>query len=324
MNRTIIAILLFFSVSVLEASGRQYFQSAYRLEKTDPERSLSLYRSALAAGLPADLRKAARWRLFFVARDNGYYRDAYAAMKLIPVTARARSSLYDMVSSRWRLNRSAFHQYYELSTDLKSSSNVKEFIEIVLQSRSVELKKDAEQALKSAGYPEPAFLFERYAGNRKELPERLAEVETLYGQNKLNEAKEKLVSLINEPGALQNNSEKKEALYLLGRIERDRKAPHLAVQYFRLAANYSDSSEGRRLASLAAYSLYKQGYPEEAYSLIRYFPEPSDPGMKLFRLVLLADHKNDRESLIALKEMKDELSRRKSGFLTNKALELIR
>src|SRR5690606_9999689 len=106
---------------------------------------------------------------------------------------------------------------------LRNSAKLNRFLHLASRSQSAALRKDAEARLQRAGYDNPGFLIQRYAKGQNTGNAALREIEMLYGQGNLARARANLLALLSGDDAPQSDADKSEALYLLGRIERDRK-----------------------------------------------------------------------------------------------------
>lgn len=324
----VMAILLPWNLAgVLEArDGRALFEEGYRVEKSQPERAASLYRSALDAGLALELAKAARWRLFFLCREQGWYLEAFEVLKTLPHKESIEDGLLDDVRSQWGLKREEFLGLYGALRELRKRAipGERELHDLrkAYGAASNRGKREIDRWLKERG--QEAILVQLAAGDKNLTETETAIRGTSYWIDRGEPGKARTALELQLRATSLTRDEKARVLYLLGRLERLEENPDAAVA-FRIACNYASGKEKDRLTALAAFNLYRDGQAEQAWALARRVRVESvdDDGMQLFLTVLEADVRGDAVALARLRSQEKSIRRQERGFLTTKALEIL-
>ncbi len=312
--------------SALHANGRQFFEEAYRLEKTRPERAASLYRKAIDAGLPAELSKAARWRLYFLYRSQGWYLEAYETLQSVSHKSSIEESLMKDVESQWGLRRLTFLRYVELASNFKKGRRPGpadiSSLRSVYYEGSNRFRSDVDRWLKEQGHEAISV---QLAASDRSLSEAEAAIRTasyFVDRRDPEKAREALRPVITAEGL--SRYDRMRILYLLGRLERLTDDGESAV-YFRMAANYGAGKERNRQMALAAFSLYREGLSEQAWRLASHIDATSveDAGMKLFLDVVAADVQDDPSALARLRAREKDLRKQRRSFLARRALMIL-
>lgn len=317
------ALLLLFVVhSVQAAPGTAVFNQAYKLEETDPAGSIELYRSALAAGLPADLARAAHWRMFFIFKDQENFGQALQTSLNLPPSARAQ--IIETIQERYSPGKQALEDYVRGLAGLAS--------------RDPEKKKAAADSLgRLHGKSSPAMqkrILQDLAENHMEefaltlIPQSATDPDSVLRRCDLlvflgrGQEVSRMIEGIYTSDEF-TTAQKFRAVYLLGRARRDTESE---VILYRIAERYSEGEERIRMRALSAYSLLRQGYAEQGLDLLRGQKLPSDPDIQLLSLVLRAEVDQDPAALRELKGRKDSLKaavrKRKDAYLAQRALRI--
>jgi hypothetical protein len=310
----------------LKADGRSLFEEAYRIEKTQPEQAAVLYRQAIDAGLASELNRAARWRLFFLYRSQGWYLQAYETLKTLSYKKSIEDSLLEDIQSQWGLRRQTFLNFVKVSQSFKKGKKPDSADISALRSiygeGSNRFRADLDRWLKEQGHE--AITVQLAAGERN-----LSEAETAIrtasyyvDRNDPGKAREALEPVLVSDQL--NRSERMRILYLLGRLNRLIDGAESAA-YFRMSATYASGSEWQRQMALAAFSLYRDGLSEQAAQLSMQIDAATieDEGMRLFLDVLAADVRKDPEALARLRGREKELRRQSNSFLAERALQIL-
>jgi hypothetical protein len=320
MRAAILFLLLATSASA--APGTLLFNQAYKLEETDPAGSIDVYRSALAAGLPADLARAAYWRMFFIFKDQENYGMALQTSASLPPSARAQ--IVESIQERYALTRQTLDDYVRALT--------------ALVSRDPEKKKNAADALarlhSKSGPAMQKRILQDLAENQMEelaltlIPESSTDPDSVLRKCDLlvflgrHAEASKLIQGIYASDDF-TTSQKYRAVYLLGRSRRDTEDE--AILY-RTAERYAQGDDRIRMRALAAYSLLRQGYAEQGLDLLRGHRLPADPDIQLLSLVLRAEVERDTSALRELRSKRDSLKsivrKRKDAHLAQRALRV--
>ena len=342
--------LLFPSAGIHSYSpGKWLFEQAYRLEKKDPEKAVRLYRAALRRGLNWKLRRAARWRLFYLYSELGQFVRALRLIKLLGSSSRIEivaDNLYKAIARRLRLNRAALRDYLTALSGLRGIpliSTARYKFPGVAESRSVSFVYYFKEALrKSPRNPELrlAIIKNLREAGREDLVEQLREgyryrrgfselarASHLFFTGKTKEAENILWGLARDRSEMVDEVKIK-ILYLLGRISRKRRDYRRAALYFRLAARYGRGNGAHRYDALAAYALYRAGFPGRARALFQNLPPFQEWNIRLLRLILRAETKRDPRALRAIRSMRKRLislkRRGRDSYLTRRALRILR
>ena len=340
-------LLLFLTTSTPEArraSGKWYFEKAYRIEKKEPEKAIKLYRRALSLRLDAKLRKSARWQLFYLYKRTARF---HHALRMAPYLGAPRrmafilGQLHRDMRFRWKINKKALDEYikgiqilYFIPPYNKRNKKNLDRDYMAHFNRAIshapgnqKFRKEIAERLREAGKEDLAYNIYDYS----EIPpnvKKLTRAGRLFKEGKLGQA-EQILAAMARSGDNIKNFEKARILYLLGRIYRKRKQTTRAVSYFRLSASYAvEPAESNRQIALAAYSLYKGNLRRQAMALVRGLPPFEDDKIRLLILVIKADVDRDPKALRRLAEMKVMFRRKvKAGnasFLTRRALSILK
>lgn len=322
----LLLILLAALVHGLHGNGRSLFEEAYRIEKIQPERAAVLYRQALDAGLGTDLNKAARWRLFFLCRSQGWYLEAYETLETVSHKPSIEDSLMDDIKSQWGLRRESFLNYAKISRNFRNGRSPSESdlsaLRAIYREGSNRFRADLDRWLKEQGQEAVSF---QLAASDKNLSEAEVAIRTasyFVDRNDPGKAREALEPVLTSDRLSYN--ERMRILYLLGRLERLIDDGESAV-YFRMAANYASGNERQRQMALAAFSLYRDGLSEQASRLTAHIDVTTveDAGMKLFLDVVAADVRDDADALARLRAQEKDLRKQRNSFLAERALMIL-
>lgn len=322
----LLLILLAAFVQGLQGNGRSLFEEAYRIEKIQPERAAVLYRQALDAGLGTDLNKAARWRLFFLCRSQGWYLEAYETLETVSHKPSIKDSLMDDIKSQWGLRRESFLNYAKISRNFRKGHSPSESdlsaLRAIYREGSNRFRADLDRWLKEQGQESVSF---QLAASDKNLSEAEVAIRTasyFVDRNDPGKAREALEPVLTMDRLSHN--ERMRILYLLGRLERLIDDGESAV-YFRIAANYASGNERQRQMALAAFSLYRDGLSEQASQLTAHIDVTAveDAGMKLFLDVVAADVRDDADALARLRAQEKDLRKQRNSFLAERALMIL-
>ncbi len=326
-------------------AGRPYFEEAYRLESSEPDKSIGLYKKALQSGLDAKMRSAAVWRLFHLHRNQKQYGAAWLMLPKLGSgqgTSKIRSDLMNDMLFAWKISQTALDHYLKgiSALDSGSSDYSRHFSAAVAASGgNLVFHKEISDRLLEYGRNQEAYSLMR-ASDSSAPAAALLEADNLLQQGRTEEAEQllrntSLLYIPSEngqsysagPAASLSQNDRFTLLYLMARIYREKGNIYESTVFFRLASHYAQGEEQNRQISLAAFGLYKNGYPLQAYLLVYRLPLSSDYNMRLLSLVLKTEVADDSASWEALTAMEKELQEQKSkgngGFLTEKALRLI-
>lgn len=317
-------------------SGRALFERAYRIEKDAPEEAIGLYREAIIAGLPAELNRAARWRLFYLYREVRDYPAALASANALgqssQVTTDLRremaqhygapaASIDDLIAGAAALDRVVRPQTAEAARTAALTEALAHFRAALQRAPDQpRLRQEVLDRLVRANRGAEALaLLDEIRGAGYEL----SRADLLLSLRRNEEARSALMDLARSE-TLTASADRARTLYLLGRIERDADRRSDAARYFRLAANYS-GPEDVRIAALAAFELYRLGLKSQALALLRGRPVERDADATLLSLVLRAELERNRQAVQALRELRPRLERTppaRRSALVRRALEL--
>lgn len=322
----LLLILLVTFVQGLHANGRALFEEAYRIEKTRPERAAILYRQALDAGLTADLNKAARWRLYFLCRSQGWYLEAYETLKTVSHKASIEDSLMDDIKSQWGLRRQSFLNYAKIARSFKKGRSPSESdlsaLRAIYGEGSNRFRADLDRWLKEQGQEAVSVQLASGDKNLSDAESAIRTASYFVDRNDPGKAREALEAVLTSDRL--SRDERMRILYLLGRLERLTDDGESAV-YFRMAANYGSGNERQRQMALAAFSLYRDGLSEQASQLTAHIDATAidDAGMKLFLDVVAADVREDADALARLRAREKDLRKQRNSFLAERALMIL-
>ncbi|MBW7858887.1 MAG: hypothetical protein H3C43_11495 [Leptonema sp. (in: Bacteria)] len=307
----------------LLSDGRSVFEEAYRIEKSEPVESAKLYKKAISYGLPAELSKAAKWRLYFLCKDQQWYFDAYQALKSVAHKKSIEDSLMADIKSYWGLNKETFLSYAKSAAILEKSKTASDSEISTLRSAysqgTNQFRNDLDRWLKDNGFESLSIQLASTDQNMSNVEAIIRTASYHVDKNDATSAKKALQPLLESTKLTQD--EKYRVMYLLGRIERSGLGND-TVPRFLMAANYGIGKEKNRQIALAAFSLYRDGFTEQAAELTVKIPVESieDPGMKLFLDVVAADVNNDDRAIARLKSKENQLRKEKNSFLAQRAL----
>ncbi len=336
----------------LHARGaRATFEQAYALEKEDPAGAIELYEEALRAGLGTELAKAARWRLFYLHRDQKNYGRALNISSSLGSDKKLKNvlgDLYDEIAVHWKISRFAAEQYaagLRLLDAGKSAEAVKYFGKALKNNvRNEAFRRDiTERLLRERRFSDALALFE----SLDHPAARLARADVLVKLKRREEARVLLLALAREntsdpekvsenpgqkpqpaPVSQLSDADRAHILYLLARIHRDGGDRVSAVRYFRLAARYSDDVGAVRMNGLAAFSLYRDDHKPQALEILRNLPGvESDANVRLLYLILRVEIDRDGPAFQSLRNMQGDLIEQQrtgsASYLTDRALKLL-
>ncbi|HBS04729.1 MAG TPA: hypothetical protein DEA96_07185 [Leptospiraceae bacterium] len=320
-------ITVFFSAVDVKANGAGMFRRAYSLETSDPEAAIQSYRAALSQGLPANLRRAAVWKVYFLYKRNHYYIQAYRYGNSIGAGGSHQSEILRNALHRWGITSSDFET---LVKAWSSPSSFPDTANRIIASRSRKapvLAADLRRALELEGKGDMASrIIVRKPNSKTGNDPDLEQAEYYYSQGDLNGAEALLWKKSRSDDI--NSSARSRLLYLLGKIRSKQDRESEAIRFYRLAAGYATDSESRRMLALASYQLYRNGKKDAAYELIDQFPEPDEDRMRLYFLVVAVDAADNQNALRKLRSMEKEIRERvrlgQAGFLEKKALTLLK
>jgi predicted Zn-dependent protease len=341
---TVIYLIFFLFILIIPATesvyaqsgynGRPYFEEAYRLETSDPLKSAELYKKAMQYGLDDKMKSAAVWRVFHLYKSQKRYASAYLMLPRLPSgqgIGKVQSDLSQDMMYAWKIDSGILDIYLRGINALASKNGNSDYRSHFLSAVSrtpgnAVFHKEISDRLIESGRQEEAFSIIRQSDQNAPAA-ALLEADYLISQDRLNEAEILLnkISVGTDKGI--SSADRFQLLYLLAKIEKEKNNTYESIVYYRLAAQYAQAEEQNRQISLAAFSIYKAGYPSQAYALIYRLPESSDFNMNLLSLVLRVYVAGDQAAVNRLISMEKELKaqRNKSGpsFLVDNALQLI-
>lgn len=317
-------------------NGRALFERAYRIEKDAPEEAIGLYREAIIAGLPAELNRAARWRLFYLYREVRDYPAALASANALGQSSQATAdlrremaqhygapvaSIDDLIAGAAALDRVVRPQTAAPARAAALTEALSRFRAALQRSPDQpRLRQEILDRLVRANHGAEALaLLDELRGRGYEL----SRADLLLSLRRNEEARAALMDLARSE-TLTTPADRARTLYLLGRIERDADRRADAARYFRLAANYS-GPEDVRIAALAAFELYRLGLKPQALALLKGRPVERDLDAHLLSLVLRTELERNRQAEQALRELRPRLERTpaaRRSALVRRALEL--
>lgn len=330
----LLIISLFMAISPIHPDGQEIFSKAYRLEESDPDESIRLYRQALGQRLDKELRKAAVWRLFYLYKKNKEYSEAILISDHLSDKKGVKRVLEDLktdIKFEWKINDNALDHYWTGihllnagKTDAEGHSHSDHFLMALKESPGNALfREEILNRLVMAGRDDEVL---RMIGSEGSGPEeQIIRADLLLKRNERNNAESILRSLAASEVYL-TNSQKFRLLYLLGRIYRDRGDIPNGVRYFRYSTHYATGTKAVRNLALAAYALYRGGYNEQAYGLVSRLPGEGDSYVELLSLVLAVDVRNDEVAKTKLlkyrKPLEEQKKKGNNSFLIQRALHL--
>lgn len=330
-------------------AGRAAFEQAYALEKEDPAAAIELYEEALRSGLSAELAKAARWRLFYLHKDQRNYGRALnlsASLGSDKKLKNVLNDLYEEIAAYWKISRYAAEQYaagLRLLDAGKAPNAVQHFGKALKQNvRNEGFRRDiTERLLKERRFTDALALFEGI----DHPAARMARADLLVKLKRREEARVLLLALADEntgvaekvsedpkqepaPQPQLSDADRAHILYLLGRIHRDGGDRISAVRYFRLAARYSDKDGAVRMNGLAAFSLYRDDHKDQALAILREMPGvETDGNVRLLYLILRVEVERDGAAFQSLRNMQGDLIEQQrtggASYLSDRALKLL-
>ena len=322
----------------LDASAKDIFERAYSAEKSQPDRAIELYRSALSHRLESKLRAAAYWRLFFLYKRVGQFGQALRIAERLGSAKRMEDVLKNLrldVQNQFGISARPAQLYVDGLAALyrlrgaPAGERPTVFLAPFRQAveaapSSANLRTSISNALVEQGFGEYAGSFASGAAPVSETERRLAHAARLVAAERHEEA-EQVLYFLARTGDLDNR-EKGRVLYMLARVERKRGHGHQAVAYFRLAARYAPAAAAQRHNALAAYVLYRDGYAVQAHALLRGAARSPDANVRLLQLILVAEIERNPAALAELRQMKEKLRGTPpagiSPFLAKRAVEL--
>ena len=319
-------LLLNLFPTTIQANGAGLFRRAYALETSDPEAAIRNYRAALSSGLPANLRRAAVWKVYFLYKRNHYYIQAYRYGNTIGAGGSHQSEIMRNALHRWGITSSDFNTLVQAWS---SGSGFPDVANKIIGQRSRKapvLAADLRRALELEGKGDLASrVIVRKPNSKTGNDPDLEQAEYYYSQGDLKGAENLLWKKAKSDDL--NSAARSRLLYLLGKIRLKQNNETEAIRFYRLAAGYASDSESRRMLALASYRLYRNGKKEAAYELIDQFPEPDEDRMRLYFLVVAVDAASNQNALRRLRSMEKEIRERvrlgQAGFLEKKALSLL-
>lgn len=322
---TLLLSLIF--VTELSANGAGLFRKAYSVETSNPEAAISYYRQAISAGLPANLRRAAVWKVYFLYKRNHYYIQAYRYGNSIGAGGAQQSEIMQNALHRWGITSSDFNK---LVQGWASGNGFADLANQIIANRSRQgavLAADLRRALEMEGNAALASrIVVRNPNSKSGNDPDIEQAEYFYAQGDLPGAERVLWKRMDASGYI-DGAARSRILYLLGKIRLKQGKEEEAIRYYRLGAGYASDAESRRMLALASYQLYRDGKKDAAYELIDQFPEPDEDRMRLYFLVVAVDASGDANALRRLKGMEKELKERvrlgQAGFLEKKAVEML-
>ncbi|MCB1140233.1 MAG: hypothetical protein KDK23_15860 [Leptospiraceae bacterium] len=322
----LLILLSLLAVEPLNANGSGLFRRAYSLESSDPEAAIQNYRAAISQGLPANLRRAAVWKVYFLYKRNHYYIQAYRYGNSIGAGGSHQSEIMRNALHRWGITSSDFNALVKAWPGSGLADTANDIIARRSRKGPV-LAADLRRALELEGRGDVASrVVVRRPDSKTGNDPDLEQAEYFYSQGDLAGAERILWKKANSEENL-GSAARSRVLYLLGKIRLKQNKEEEAIRFYRLAAGYATDTESRRLLALASYRLYRTGKKDAAYELIDQFPDPSEDRMKLYFLVVAVDAADNPNALRRLKSMEAELKERvrlgQAGFLERKALGLL-
>lgn len=321
--RTLAFMLLTLPGVLFAGQGTVLFNQAYKTEETDPQGSIPMYRAALNAGLTADLARAAHWRLFFIFKDQESYGLALREADYLPPTA--RSQIVTSIRDRHSLKPEIVDGYLAALREISSSDSAKRKsaahnLSQIHEVAPPSLKRRILLDLSENEFEEAALTLVQKEGNDTEGQLREADLLIFMGRN--TEAETLLQKLYIKDEL--NSEQKTRIVYLLGRSRRDSGRD---IELFRTAEQYAEGDERARMRALAAYSLLRQGYAEQARAMMRGVPIARDADIELLDLLLRAEIDQEKKairSLVARRAtLKEIVRKRRDSYLASRALKFI-
>lgn len=315
-------LTMIFTAGLVAAPGTILFDRAYKLEETDPPGSLELYQSALSSGLAPDLARAAYWRMFFIYKDQENFGRALHISSLLPPSARAQ--IVEAIQERYSLSRPQLDTYVRALVNLaatnadKKSSGAAE-LESLYKKAAPAFQKRIVQDLAENGMESRALAL--LSDSENDPDSILRRCDLLVYLGRYTEASA-LIERIYSSDEF-TSAQKFRTVYFLGRSRRDTETePFLYLA----AARYGNDEERVRMKALAAYSLLRQGYAEQAHDLLKGEKLPRDPDIQLLWLVLRAEVDRDTTAVREIRARRDSLKatirKRKDANLAQRALRI--
>ena len=335
MKAVCLALVLLWSLSPLHAGGgpgQSSFERAYRIEKRDPELAVQYYRQALSRGLNRELRKAAKWRLFYLYKDLGNYEQAMRLARELGAGKKARGMEHDLVkevAGKLGVDRSTAELYIDAANLIASTGPKKMTLSFDRLRKSLTSYPNHERLIRLLGRASSraknrSELSEAFASCRS-TPCRLAEIRILIDSRKSEKARAALYRLSKQSSLEPRYHDK--VLYLLARSHRDENAV-LAVDYYRLASDYAASPKmALYYRALAAFALYELGYTRPARALLGEGEFQDSFHLHVLALILQVELDKSRSAYEELHSLKSRIqgTKRKgqSHRLMNAALRIL-
>jgi tetratricopeptide (TPR) repeat protein len=333
-NVTLCAIFILIPIKAIHTEilypGRSTFEEAYMLEKKQPDRAIQLYRIALGQGLDAKMHGAARWRLFYLLKDQKRYGEALALLNQLgsgKSINKVADDLKEQMRGNWNIESPALDSYLKGLSALSSGKPVdgrnynEWFLEsIQLAKGNRDFRLEIFNRLIAAGRVEDTLKVMEGIGDNS-VTERILRDDLLLRLGRMEEAYQDLRTLASSIESLSDENRYR-ILYLLGRIHRDKNEIYPAILYFRQSVRYAKGNEAYRQLALAAYALYRIGCNEQAGSLLQNFPDVDDEDVVLLKNIVAVDTRKDEESLKYLRKIKNRFHAKRS-FLDDRALQLL-
>tara|TARA_Y100001937_G_scaffold122491_1_gene183425 strand:+ start:128261 stop:129298 length:1038 start_codon:yes stop_codon:yes gene_type:complete len=323
----IFGLLVWASPEGIQANGAGLFRKAYSLETSNPEAAIQNYRAALSSGLPANLRRAAVWKVYFLYKRNHYYIQAYRYGNSIGAGGSHQSEIMRNALHRWGITSGDFNRLVQAWSGGSSFPDTANSVIAKKSRKATVLAADLRRALELEGKADLASrIIVRRPNSKSGNDPDLEQAEYYYSQGDLKGAEELLWKKSKSDDL--SSVARSRLLYLLGKIRLKQKNEADAIRFYRLAAGYATDQESRRMLALASYRLYRNGKKDAAYELIDQFPEPDEDRMRLYFLVVAvdaADNQNAKRKLRSMeKEIKERVRLGQAGFLEKRAMELLR
>lgn len=307
--------------------GLKLFEQAYELEKTDPQKSASLYRQAFKEGLDQKLQHAARWRMYYLYKSQDDFRNALLLLNSFGTGKQidnVRESLHNQIAYYFGISPESAELYaqgiYLLEIKDKREKGIDKLLEA--QSASSKNQKFRNEIIRILSGTGDSAAVGRIIQNSALTPvdEQITRADFFIKEKNWKQARSTIDILLSQESQL-SDTQKYKILYLLATVEKNQGNSDASVIYYRMASRYEESSSFRGNA-LAAFNLYRIGEIHPAWGLLSGYALSEDYNVRLLQLILQVKVEADNKALQELNKMEYRL-KRDNSFLAAEAVEIL-
>lgn len=254
MSRNVILCTALLAASTgifAKTPAQEMFEEAYNIEAQEPERAVRLYEQVLDTDLEDELRATVKWRLVYLYKRQKQFSKAFLLVESLGRERHTKTILAEIrreMVFHWDAQKAAVDHFLEGVRLLRRSPQDGGFLgrfRLALQAENPFLLQNIVDQLSRAGRGEEALQFLEAHGDNSS-GHALLRSDLLFSLGRATDAESILRDLVAVDVSLAT-ADKAQVLYLLGRMNANRKDYRKAVMYFRLAARYFDSETGHKI-----------------------------------------------------------------------------